>query len=239
MAVCSEPHQVKSLSPRCVREGPRESMRPASKAPLARSRRAARSASRAPTNGSSWTWFEGVRPQHQTDHPGGSLARYESTNNIQRTTKWLGLLFFLGLSTGCGTSYEEQERAHETERRQFIATREQELADFAERHHAIPVQLFPDLSELPDEEPPRTFTAQLQEKIEGSVVAFRGELIDVVRTPGGNYQLVFGSRLHDLVVATLDFDRQGATKVMDDPPDLFSELLVAARIDKVDPIFWP
>ena len=154
---------------------------------------------------------------------------------MQRTIIMVGVVVFLGLSTGCGLSYEEQERVREAERRQGQAAQDKELADFAERYYATPVQLFPDWSGL-GEELPRTFTAQLQEKIEGSVVAFRGELIDVVRTSENNYQLVFGSRILGLVVATLDFDRQGAVQVMDDPPDLFSELLVAARIDKVEPI---
>ena len=157
---------------------------------------------------------------------------------MQRTTMIVGVVVLLGSSTGCGMSYEEREQAREAEHRQFKAAQEQKLAAFAERHHATPVQLFPNILEilegLGEELPPRTFTAQLQERMEGSVVAFRGELIDVVRTSGDNYQLVLGSREHG--VATLNFDKQGAAKLMDDPPGLFSKLLVAARIDKVESI---
>ena len=142
------------------------------------------------------------------------------------------------LGTGCNESYEERQARETEQRRQFKAAQDQELADFAERHQATPVQLLPDWAEL-GEELPRTFTAQLQEKIEGSVVAFRGELVDVVRTSGDNYQLVFGNQLLGLVVATLNFDRQGAAKLMDDPPDHpFTDLLVAARIDTVEPIIF-
>ena len=60
-----------------------------------------------------------------------------------------------------------------------------------------------------------------------------------MRTPENNYQLVFGNQgLGPIVAATLNFDRQGAAKIIDDPPDGFSELLVAARIDKVEPILY-
>ena len=139
----------------------------------------------------------------------------------------VGVVVLLGSSTGC-MSYEDREVEHRT-------AQKQELADFAKRHHATPVQLLPDWEGL-GEELPRTFTAQLQERIEGSTVAFRGELVDVVRTSGDNYQLVFGN-LIDGGIATLNFDRQGAKKLMDDPPDLYSDLLVAARIDKVELTF--
>ena len=165
---------------------------------------------------------------------------------MQRTITIVGVVILLGSSTGCTESYEERQ-ARETERsRQFKAAQKQELADFAKRHHAAPVQLLPDWSDVlgldmqqGDDELPRTFTAQLQERIEGSTVAFRGELVDVVRTSGDNYQLVFGNQLLGHVVAILNFDRQGAAKLMDDLPDHpFSDLLVAARIDTVEPIIF-
>ena len=118
------------------------------------------------------------------------------------------VVVLLGSSAGCTESYEERQ-ARETERtRQFKAAQKQELADFAKRHHATPVQLLPDWSDIlgldmrqGDDELPRTFTAQLQERIEGSTVAFRGELVDVVRTSGDNYQLVFGNQLFGHVVS--------------------------------------
>ncbi len=166
---------------------------------------------------------------------------------MQRTTMIVGVVILLGSCAGCTESYEERQ-ARETERsRQFKAAQKQELADFAKRHHATPVQLLPDWSDILGSDMRgrgmtsfrAPFTAQLQERIEGSTVAFRGELVDVVRTSGDNYQLVFGNQLLGHVVAILNFDRQGAAKLMDGPPDHpFSDLLVAARIDTVEPIIF-
>ena len=49
--------------------------------------------------------------------------------------------------------------------------------------------------------------------------------------------MVLGSQLlYEHGVATLNVDRQVAAEFMDDPPTLFSKLLVAARIDKIEPI---
>ena len=60
---------------------------------------------------------------------------------------------------------------------------------------------------------------------------------DIVRTSGDNYHMVLGSQLlYEHGVATLNVDRQVAAEFMDDPPTLFSKLLVAARIDKIEPI---
>ena len=60
---------------------------------------------------------------------------------MQRTIIIVGFVVFLGVSNGCGMSYEERERTREAERRLYSAVREQTLADFAERHHATPVLL--------------------------------------------------------------------------------------------------
>ncbi len=60
---------------------------------------------------------------------------------MQRTIIIVGVVVFLGVSNGCGMSYEERERTREAERRLYSAVREQTLADFAERHHATPVLL--------------------------------------------------------------------------------------------------
>ena len=147
----------------------------------------------------------------------------------------------LGSITRCGVSYEEQETVREVERRQSTDAREQALIAFAARHFATPVKLFPnivgDLAVLSAEILPLPiFTAQLQEMMEGSIVAFRGALKDVVRTADDNYHLVLGSPLNANGVATLKVDKQGAAEFMDDPPSPFSTLLVAARIEKVEPI---
>lgn len=155
-----------------------------------------------------------------------------------RTTIMVGIVVLLGLGASCGMSHEEREQARRAEHEQFKAAKEQELVDFAERYHATPVQLLPDWEDL-GEDLSRTFTARLQERLEGAPVAFRGELVDVVRTSGDSYQLVFGDLLLGHVVATLSFDREGAAKLMDDAPDdPFSEFLVAARIDTVEPIIF-
>ena len=69
---------------------------------------------------------------------------------MRRTTMMVGVVVLLGSSTSCGMSHEGREQAREAERRQFKAAKEQELVDFAERHHATPVQLLPNWEGLDD-----------------------------------------------------------------------------------------
>ena len=84
------------------------------------------------------------------------------------------LSFSLSLAiASCGPSLEEQQQTREAERLQRIAASEQALATFAESHGATPVEIWSD----PFGDPlglRRSFTAQLQDELEGSVVAFRG-----------------------------------------------------------------
>ena len=167
-------------------------------------------------------------------------------SKTQKASIWIvvGMVALLGSIAGCGgTSFGEREEALQAERKQLMASQEQELAEFAERHNAIMVEpkFFPDMFEDLEEEefPTRNFTAQLQERIEGSVIAFRGYLIEVVRTSGNNYQLVFGEPFRGPgkdVVVTLSFNRRDAAKLIEDSPNIFEKLLVAARIDRVEPI---
>ena len=88
------------------------------------------------------------------------------------------LLFSLSLAiASCGPSFEEQQQTREAERLQRITASEQALATFAESHSATPVEIWSDSFGLRS-----SFTAQLQNELEGSVVAFRGSLLDIVRT---------------------------------------------------------
>lgn len=140
------------------------------------------------------------------------------------------ILTLLGLLVSCGPTYEEQEHFREAERQQAVAESQQALAGFAERHGATPVDLFPI---DPDSQ---RLTARLQEDLEGSVVAFRSGLIDIVRVSASEYELVLASPFFGGTVVTLSTTRQGAAKLMADPPDRFSSFLVVARIDKVAPL---
>ncbi len=98
------------------------------------------------------------------------------------------LLCSLSLAiASCGPSFEEQQQTREAER---LASSEQALVTFAESHGATPVEIWSDSFGLR-----RSFTAQLQDELEGSVVAFRGSLLDIVRTStgaGGDYEVAFG-----------------------------------------------
>ena len=139
-----------------------------------------------------------------------------------RVTKWC-LLCALSLAlASCGPSLEQQEQTGEAQRLRRAATSEQALATFAESHGATPVEIFElDLGRRP-------FTAQLQDKLEGSVVAFRGWLLDIVRTPTGDgeYDLIFADPILGGTLVTLSTSEQDAAKLLtmsaEEPPTLLA-----------------
>jgi len=133
--------------------------------------------------------------------------------------------------TSCGPSAEEQAQTREAERLRLVAESEQALATFARQHGAMPVAL------LGSDLEKREFTAQFQRKLEGSVVAFRGSLLDVVRTAtSGTYAAIFGDEFLGGTLVTLNVEEEEVTKLLaislEDPP----AFLVAARIDSVAPM---
>ena len=152
------------------------------------------------------------------------------------------LSFSLSLAiASCGPSLEEQQQTREAERLQRIAASEQALATFAESHGATPVEIWSD----PFGDPlglRRSFTAQLQDELEGSVVAFRGSLLDIVRTStgvGGDYEVAFGDPFFGFgggTLVTLSTSELDAAKLLALSPEDHQTLLVAARIDRVAPM---
>lgn len=136
------------------------------------------------------------------------------------------------LLAACGPSYAEREVG----RPQTAAASQQALAAFAERHGATPADLF-GMAPLSQQLTGRLrLTAHLQAELEGSLVAFRSGLLDLVRRSADDYELLLGSSRFGGTVATLSLDRQGATKLLADPPGRFSSLLVVARIEQVVPL---
>ena len=144
------------------------------------------------------------------------------------------LLFSLSLViASCGPSFEEQQQTREAERLQRVAASEQALATFAESHSATPVEIGFDTFG-----PRRSFTAQLQDELEGSVVAFRGSLLDIVRTSdaAGDYEVTFGAPFFGGTLVTLSTSERDAAKLLALSPEEPLTLLVAARTDRVAPM---
>ena len=140
----------------------------------------------------------------------------------------------LALLAACGPSQREQpETNQEVERRSAIAEAEQALSAFAQRHDATPTDLPLEFSLS------QPFTAQLQQDLEGSIVAFRAGLIDIVRTAENSYELVLGMPLFPTLtgtVATMAAPSPVVADLLATPPDLFSSLLVAAKVESVVPL---
>ena len=141
--------------------------------------------------------------------------------------------------SGCDHSTSENRRQNqEHERQQVLAEKTQVLTTFASQHNATPIQL----SELLD----NVFTAQLQGELEGKVVAFRADLIDVVRVSDDDYQLVLADSLlfNALggIVVRLMYDNQDIANFhtsysLDNwAANYLETYLVVAKIEKVTPI---
>ena len=134
------------------------------------------------------------------------------------------------LFSGCDeSSWENHRQTQENERQQVHAEKARALAAFAAQYNATPIQL----SNFGD----NAFTAQLQRKIEGEVVAFRANLIDVVRVSNDEYQLVlgYGAIFNALggALAKLAYDNQDIEKLLNNHS---SKYLIAAKIGKVAPM---
>lgn len=129
----------------------------------------------------------------------------------------------------CRPSYEERTQAREAERQQLIATTQENLKAFASRHGARPWQL----PELGDE---NKLTAILQEEIEGKVVAFRAEIIDVIRQSDDDYILILRSRVVGRGIVLLKSTKTGVASVLAGDTNVDDEFLIAAEVSKIDPL---
>ena len=153
--------------------------------------------------------------------------RFGDSGSVSRATLLCALVVIL---VSCGPSVEEQAKARETERVRRVAESEQALATFANQHGARPVSV------LDSDLEKRPFTAQLQRQLEGSVVAFRASLLDVVRTNSGNYVAILGDPFLGGTLVTLNVAEQEGAKLLAMSLDYAPALLVAARIDTVAPM---
>lgn len=133
------------------------------------------------------------------------------------------------LSMSCGPTSEQRQLAREAERERAAAASEQEFQDFAERHEATPNRLLAPLGPA--------LTLQLQDSLEGSLVAFEALLLDVVRTSPSEYRLVLsgGLLLRGTFVSLVASDETIAPLLRTDP-GRFANLRVAAQIQQVVPL---
>jgi hypothetical protein len=146
-----------------------------------------------------------------------------------RLTLRLALLFAV-TTISCHPTEQEREQAQEAERQKAIAASRQMLAQFAERHGAVPVELF-------DPNPlAQPFTAQVQQQLEGRVVAFTANVLDIVRVADQSYRLILGSPIVSPTVISLKSDEQQIAQILAGPRKRFSDYLVAAKIDEVVPL---
>ncbi len=139
-------------------------------------------------------------------------------------------LLALVLLASCGPSAEEEKRTREAARQRSVAASQQELTAFAKSHDATPIDLF-GTGELS-----RKLTLQLQRETEGKIIAFRTELLDLVRVSGDDYEVEVGYDLSSDVVA-LTAPKEIAEKILTASAGAATvELLVAAQIDQVRPL---
>ena len=132
----------------------------------------------------------------------------------------------LAIVVSCGPSNKDLEQAREADRQRAVAASREALIHFAERHRATPVELL-EMDPLS-----RIFTAQLQQQLEGNVIAFQAGLLDIVRTPAKTFEAVFGSPFLGGTVVTLSTDGENAAKLL--THSRLSNVLVVARIDRVE-----
>jgi hypothetical protein len=153
------------------------------------------------------------------------LISVDSIKQVAAACVWA----IAGLAVSCGPSAEDENRAREAARLKAVAESEQALAAFAKGHGATPISLIDS-----DES---TLTADLQRRLEGSTVAFRSPLLDVVRSSSsGTYVAIFGDRFLGGTVVALRIDEQLASNLLTKPVERDSDFLVAATIDSVAPM---
>lgn len=103
------------------------------------------------------------------------------------------------------------------------------LDAFAKRYSAVVVESF-DSDSLESR-----YSAQVQEEIQDTVVAFRADLLDVVYSPATGYYLELSDLLGDVIVR-LEASPALARQVMAQPRHAFDGVLVVARIANVVPL---
>jgi hypothetical protein len=135
------------------------------------------------------------------------------------------------LIAGCGgSSFEEQQAARQTEYQRKRSEIQEELAAFAQRNSAKPVDLF-DVMHSTD-----NFTAQLQDQLEGQTIAFRSGLADIYRLPNEQYQVLLGNPRSGGNIAILTAQRALAEEMLKVKSADRSEYLIAAYVDRVTPV---
>jgi len=139
-------------------------------------------------------------------------------------------IFIVSLLSACGPSppsNEERRSQDHLKRQEAIQQARMELDQFAQANDAKSVD-FVGTFEQEDR-----FTASLQQKVEGQVVAFRATLLDVQRTPNGDYDAVFGYEFFSATIIRLSISSELAGEMMRSPDKFAGEALVAARIDRI------
>ena len=122
------------------------------------------------------------------------------------------------LTVGCGPSgptNEERAQVREQERQEIISQANVKLDAVAQRHNAVPV------------------TATIQQELEGTVVVFRGYLLDVRRSSSGDYEAIFGKMFSSSTTVHLSLPSDVAGEILSSADKFESEVLVVARIERV------
>jgi hypothetical protein len=156
----------------------------------------------------------------------------ETSARNESRSRSLGLLAVSLLSliiAACGSNHGEQQRADYVERQTADHSALELLSTLGSSHGAKPWKL----SQLGDD---RIFTANLQEEIEGSSVAFRAEIIDVVRRSENEYELIVGDHLLGQDLVFLRATKGVIAEIVASPPDMLDGFFLVARIDRVQSI---
>lgn len=148
--------------------------------------------------------------------------------SYSRSLNMLALLTVAFFITACGSNYDEKRKAGEEDRKAASSALEA-LRTFGSMHGAKPWNL----GRLGSE---RKFTASLQEEIEGSTVAFRAEVFDLVRRSENDYELVVGDHFLGQVIVSLRSSKDEIVEILANPPELFDDFLFVAVIERVQPL---
>jgi hypothetical protein len=133
------------------------------------------------------------------------------------------------LLAACGQSYEEKQHNREAERKKARESSQEELVKFGETYGAKPWRL----SQLGFDS---KFTAQVQEEIVGSTIAFRAHILDVVQRGDDDYELVVGDRLLGKDIVYLRSIRGGVAHLLTESPEALESYLFVAEIQRVEPL---
>ena len=135
------------------------------------------------------------------------------------------------LTVGCGPSgptNEERAQVREQERQEIISQANVKLDAVAQRHNAVPVEFFGYGSPLQGK-----LTATIQQELEGTVVVFRGYLLDVRRSSSGDYEAIFGKMFSSSTTVHLSLPSDVAGEILSSADKFENKVLVVARIERV------